>query len=166
MNNTKQLTIIYAALAMSLTLMTGCDAVNIPELRPGTSTASEVRARMGLPTAEHHNEDGSVTYEYNRQPAGVECFMITIGQDQIVQSIEQVLNEANLARVKPGMSRQEVRRLLCKAASVSRYENSQEEVWDWRIKGSMPTEETHFHVHFDPASGKVKSTSRRVEPKA
>jgi hypothetical protein len=146
-------------------MLPACDMVNLQELKPGVSTAAEVRARMGLPAAEHRNGDGSITYEYNRQPNGTDCFMITIGTDQVVRSIEQVLTEANMAKVVAGMDRDEVRRLLGKAGSIANYRNSNEEVWDWRVAGTIPTEEAHFHVHFDAGSGLVKRTSRRVEVK-
>lgn len=161
MNPTKW--IAAAATALAAALLPACDGFNLQELKPGVSTAAEVRARMGSPAAEYANEDGSVTYEYNRQPQGTDCYMITIGRDQIVQRIEQVLTEANFARVQPGMSRDEVRRLLGAAGSVTPFPGANEEVWDWRVAGTLPTEEAHFHVHFDAASGRVTKTTRRVE---
>jgi hypothetical protein len=152
-----------AATALGAALLPACDGLNLQELKPGVSTAAEVRARMGPPSAEYANEDGSITYEYNRQPQGTDCYMITIGRDQIMQRVEQVLNEANLARVQPGMSREEIRRLLGSPGSTTRYPASGEEVWDWRVAGTLPTEEAHFHVHFAIADGRVTRTTRRVE---
>ena len=155
--------IVAATAAVSAAVLPACDVVNLQELKVGVSTAAEVRVRMGLPNAEHANTDGTVTYEYNRQPNGTECFMITIGTDQIVQRIEQVLTERNMAKVVPGMDKEEVQRLLGKPGSIAAYRNKNEEVWDWRVAGTIPTEEAHFHVHFDPNSGLVTGTSRRVE---
>jgi len=94
-----------ATAAVSAAVLPACDVVNLQELKAGVSTAAEVRVRMGLPIAEHANADGTVTYEYNRQPNGTECFMITIGTDQIVQRIEQVLTERNMAKVVAGMDK-------------------------------------------------------------
>lgn len=148
----------------SLLLATGgCDALNLQEIRPGVTTAAEVRDRMGEPAAEFDNPDGSVTYEYSRQPNGVECHMITIGPDRIVSRVEQVLKEATYARIQNGLSRDEVRRLMGKPGYIQTFEMKQEEVWDWRIKGDIPTDEWHFHVHFDTDSGRVVGTSRRLE---
>lgn len=143
-----------------------CDAINVQELKPGISTAAEVRARMGEPTREFRNPDGSVTLEFSRQPSGVDCYMVTLGPDQVMTKIEQVLTEANLAKVVAGMDRDEVRRLLGAPGSKTTYQNSQEEVWDWRVAGTINSEEAHFHAHFDPATGLVKRTSRRIEPRA
>jgi len=155
--------IAAAATALGAALLPACDGSNLQQLKPGVSTAAEVRARMGPPSAEYVNEDGSVIYEYNRQPQGTDCYMLTIGRDQVLQRIEQVLTEANLARVKPGMGREEVRRLLGAPGSVTQLPAAHEEVWDWRVAGALPTEDAHFHVHFDPATGVVAKTTRRVE---
>jgi len=48
----------------------GCDAAYLAELKPGISTAQEVRERLGAPTAEWPNGDGGVTWEYPRGPDG------------------------------------------------------------------------------------------------
>lgn len=152
-----------AAAAVTAAILPACDADNLKSIRPGITTSAEVQARMGPPSAEYRNEDGSITWEYNRQPNGIECHMITLGPDRVVARIEQVLTEANLARVREGMDREQVRRLLGRPGSVNTFERLNEEVWDWRVAGTIPTEEAHFHVHFDTGSGLVKKTSRRVE---
>ncbi len=151
------------AATLTAAVLPACDVINLQELKPGVSTAAEVRSRMGNPAEEYRNPDGSVTWEFNRQPNGIDCYMITIGPDQILQKVEQVLTEANLAKVTVGMDRAEVRRLLGAPGSKTTYQNSQEEVWDWRVAGMIQTEEAHFHAHFDPATGLVTRTSRRVE---
>jgi hypothetical protein len=94
------------------TLLPACDAINLPEIKPGITTSAEVRARMGEPGFKHWNNDGTATWEYSRQPSGVQCYMITFGTDQIVKTMEQVLNDANYARVRDGLSKDDVRRLL------------------------------------------------------
>jgi outer membrane protein assembly factor BamE (lipoprotein component of BamABCDE complex) len=152
-----------AVTAITAAILPACDAFNLQDLKPGISTAAEVRSRMGEPTMEYRNPDGSVTWEYTRQPAGIDCYMITIGSDQILRSVDQVLTEANMARIVAGMDRDEVRRLLGAPGLKTTYQGSQEEVWDWRVGGAIPTEEAHFHAHFDPATGLLTRTSRRVE---
>lgn len=145
--------------------LSACDAINVQELKPGVSTATEVKARLGMPTQEFPNADGSTTLEFSRQPSGLECYMVTIGTNQIMTKIEQVLTEANLAKVAVGMDREQVRRMLGAPATKTLYKNSNEEVWDWRVAGVINTEEAHFHAHFDPATGLVVRTSRRVDPR-
>lgn len=157
---------IRAALAaLGAALLPACDAINLPEIKPGLTTAGEVRSRLGNPGFEFSNEDGSVTWEYSRQPNGTTCYMITIGRDQIVSKMEQVLTEANFARVREGMSRDEIRRLLGAPASKVVFDNLGEDIWEWRVAGMPVMDETYFMVHFDLASGGVKKTSRRIAAK-
>lgn len=157
--------ITTAATALAAALLPACDVVNLPEIKPGITTAAEVRSRMGNPGFEFSNPDGSVTWEYTRQPSGTTCYMITIGGDQIVQKLEQVLTEANFGRIRDGMSRDEIRRLLGAPASKVVFDNLGEEVWEWRVEGVPPTEETYFSVHFDLRSGGVGKTAKRVAMK-
>lgn len=150
------------ATALVAAVLPACDFINLPEIKPGLTRAGEVRSRLGEPGAQYANADGSVTWEYDRQPNGMHCYMITIGPDQIVQKFEQVLNDANYAKAREGMSQAEIRRLYGRPGSVQVFHNLQEAIWEWRIEGMPPIEETYFMVHFDLTSGLVKKTSRRV----
>lgn len=148
---------LLCALA-SLLGIAGCDVMNMQEIKPGVTTGYEVRDRMGAPNTEWQNADGTVTWEYSRQPEGVECFMITIGSDNVVKAMEQVITPANMARIQSGWTKEQVRRLLGKQRSVETFRLKNEEVWDWRI----PTEQdlaTYFNVHFD-MNGVVVRTSK------
>lgn len=158
---------LFAALAglLAAALLPACDAVNLPHIKPGVTTAAEVLERMGEPGYRHANDDGTATWEYSRQPNGVHCYMISFDRQQVVSRLEQVLNDANYARVQPSMSRDEIRRLLGAPGSRTVFRNLGEEVWEWRIEGMPVMDETYFMVHFDVESGLVKKTSRRVEPK-
>jgi hypothetical protein len=152
--------------ALATAFLPACDALNLPEIKPGITTASEVQSRMGNPGFEFQNEDGSVTWEYSRQPQGVTCYMITIGSNRIVEKMEQVLNEANYGKVRPGMSHEEIRRLFGAPASKMVFKNLGEDIWEWRIEGTPPMDETFFMVHFDLNTGEVKKTSKRIVLKA
>lgn len=157
--------IASATAAIVTALLPACDIVNLPEIKPGLTTAGEVRARMGEPGFEHWNEDGTATWEYSRQPSGVNCYMITFDRQQVVSKVEQVLNAANFARLRDGMTKDDVRRLLGAPASKVVFNNLQEEIWEWRVEGVPSTEETYFMVHFDTIQGGVKKTSQRVAMK-
>ena len=153
------------ATAIVAALLPACDIVNLPAIKPGITHATEVRERLGEPGAQYPNPDGSVTWEYDRQPAGTHCYMITIGANQIVQSVDQVLTEANYARAREGMRRDEVRRLYGRPGSIAQFDNLGEEIWEWRIEGMPPMEETYFMVHFDQRTGLLKKTSKRIAPR-
>lgn len=144
--------------------ITACDYFNLRELKPGESTAAEVRERFGPPQMEWRNADGSVTWEFTRQPEGTECFMITIGPDGILQRIDQVLNEQQFARVQRGMVGDEVRRLLGKPASRQFLQLKQETVWEWLIDVPAPGgDRVYFTVNFN-TDGRVTGTGRYVKP--
>lgn len=160
---TRWISAVTAALAGII--LPACDFINLPEIKPGQTTASEVRNRMGEPGAQYTNEDGSITWEYDRQPNGIHCYMITIGANQIVQKLEQVLTEANFTKAREGLGKAEIRRLYGRPGSIQRFENLGEEIWEWRVEGVPATEETYFMVHFDLNSGMVKKSSKRVAMK-
>jgi hypothetical protein len=111
-----------------------CDAINLDKLKPGVSTEQEVRAIMGSPTMEWRDPDGTLTLEYARTPQGIVNYMIILGPDKVLREVRQVISEENFARVKEGMSRDEVRRLLGQPASEMYFPLKKEHVWDWKYK--------------------------------
>lgn len=152
---------LFAVLLAALSLQ-ACDQIAMQELKPGVSSVTEVRDRLGPPGQEWRNDDGTIVLEYSRQPEGTECFMLTIGSDGILRSIDQVLVEANFARIRPGMSSDEVRRILGKPAARHTYELKRETLWEWHIGQDNPmAEPLYFNVTFD-AGGKVISTGRHT----
>ena len=138
----------------------GCDADHLAQLKPGISTAQEVRERLGPPAAEWPNPDSSVTWEYPRGPEGFKCWMLTLNDRGVLQKIEQALTEENFARIEKGWSTEQVRRLLGKPASETKFPLKPEVVWEWRIEPSSPGNKAFFHVHF-ALDGHVTGTSRR-----
>ena len=157
--------ITAATAAVASALMPACDIVNLNEIRPGITTAAEVRARMGEPGFIHHDNDGTAIWEYSRQPQGVHCYMIAFDRRDVVTRMDQVLNDANYARIADGLSKDDVRRIHGAPATKVVFDNLREEIWEWRIEGVPSTEETYFMVHFDTGHGAVKKTSRRVAMK-
>lgn len=147
---------------LALLALQACDQIAMHELKPGASSIIEVRDRLGPPGQEWRNEDGTTVLEYSRQPEGNECFMLTIGSDGILQRIDQVLVDANFARIRPGMSGDEVRRILGKPAARHTYELKKETLWEWRIGQDNPmAEPLYFNVTFD-AGGQVIGSGRHT----
>jgi hypothetical protein len=140
----------------------GCDGAHLAQLKPGISTAQEVRERLGMPGAEWPNADGSVTWEYTRQPEGFECWMLTLNQAGVLQKIEQALTRRTSRRSKRAGSEMQVRRLLGKPRSEVKFPLKPEVVWEWRIEPSQRGNNAFFHVHFS-LDGVVTGTSRREE---
>ncbi|OQA32492.1 MAG: SmpA / OmlA family protein [Betaproteobacteria bacterium ADurb.Bin341] len=150
---------LLAALSSAfLALLPACDAIVFEELKPGISTALEVRDRMGTPTMEWQETDGSIVWEYPRMPNGVVNYMVVIGPDKILREIRQVLTEENFARILPGLDKAEVRRLLGKPAEDVFFELKRETVWSWKVSDDGQRQ-SFFNVHFN-GEGKVARTSR------
>jgi hypothetical protein len=131
-------------------------------LEPGRTSAEQIRTRLGAPAETWHNEDGSIVWEYPQGPEGSTCHMLTLDRAGVLLQSEQVLTEANFARIEKGWSHDRVRRLLGRPRSTVFYPLKREEVWDWRIDSPFPDRRMLFNVHFDE-SGAVSGTSRSEE---
>ena len=89
--------------------------------------------------------------------------MIVFGPNGVLREVRQVLTEENFAKVSPGMSREDLRRLLGQPAKESYFSLKKEYVWDWRKDDPMNMT-VYFNVHFDE-SGRVVRTSTNVDPR-
>ena len=128
----------------------------------GRSTEDDIRRQAGKPEIVWEESDGGRRLEYPRGPEGGTTWMVTIGPDKTVRSIEQVLTAENFARVRPGMSQDAVRRMLGKPTRIEKFALKQEEVWGYRWH-ETPTDRAFFNVHFNP-QGTVTTTSRSDDP--
>lgn len=155
---------LFAALCGVVALfgLGGCERYLIEDIRPGVTHRSEVQEHMGPPGIEWRNGDGTVIWEYSMQPSGVTCYHLTIDSSGVVQAVEQVFTEARRASIQPGMSREQVRRLIGKPAREQAFPNKGQVVWDWLLDDRMPGQTTYFNVFFDP-SGKVIKTGEELE---
>ncbi|WP_410857515.1 hypothetical protein [Paraburkholderia sp. SIMBA_054] len=135
------------------------DALLLKGLTPGITTEAQIRDQMGKPETERQFTDGSKRFEYPRGPQGLNTYMVDIGPDGTLQSITQVLTAANFAKIRSGMTEDEVRRLLGKPGEVAVYPLKPETVWSWKWREGGVTEEGFFNVHFD-VNHVVYTTSR------
>jgi len=159
---TKLLAALLVPAAFALVLG-ACDADKLGKLRPGVTTADEVRNIMGRPDLEWRDPDGSRVWEYPRTPEGIVNYMVVIGPNNVLREVQQVLTEDNFRQVVPGMSRDEVRRLLGRPAHQRFFPMKGETVWDWKTK-TEPGMDWFFNVHFNQ-DGLVSRTSTNFEPR-
>jgi len=135
------------------------DALLLKGLTPGVSTLEQVREQMGKPETERVFDDGSRRLEYPRGPQGLKTWMVDIGPNGRLVAITQALTAENFAKIRIGMSEDEVRRLLGKPGQVAGYRLKKETVWSWKWLEGGVTPEAYFNVHFGP-DGRVTTTSR------
>ncbi|CAM4271720.1 outer membrane protein assembly factor BamE [Comamonas aquatilis] len=159
MNLLTRLAAAVATVALGALALVGCDEQKIKELEEGLSTEADVRAKFGEPERVWPEQDGSRTFEYNRQPAGARNYMITIDADGKMSALRQVLAPHNFAKIVPGMEENEVRRMLGKPAKMMTYQLKQETEWDWNYI-DPPTREMQFTVTFG-SDGRVLRTLNR-----
>lgn len=150
-----------SALAGGFERLVGGDRWRVAQLRAGVSTEAEVRALFGAPQAVHAEPEGGRSFEYSRQPAGQTCVMVTLGADGVVRAAQQVLAPEQFARVRPGMGRDELRRLLGRPAKVWEFPRKRETVWDWRWRDGGHNQV--FSATFDP-DGRLLHAGSGIDP--
>ena len=115
---------------------------------PGANVA-EVTARLGQPTAIYPEPDGGQDFEYRGQPMGQFQHMARIGPDGRLVTYEQVLTNANFAKVKVDRTtKDEILRMFGRPAEVSRVHFHNYEVWSYRYK-EAGVWNSMMSVHFD-----------------
>jgi outer membrane protein assembly factor BamE (lipoprotein component of BamABCDE complex) len=154
--------IVMASLLTALLALVGCDQQKIAKLEEGVATEADVRKEFGEPHATYSEADGSKTFEYSRQPEGQVAYMITIGGDGKMSALRQVLKTVEFAKIKPGMDKAAVRRVLGKPGKTAKFDlKPDEEHWDWRwLDGQIPKV---FSVTFD-RDGKVMASAVSDDP--
>ncbi|GIZ50095.1 outer membrane protein assembly factor BamE [Noviherbaspirillum aridicola] len=145
-------------------LLFGCDKdgnllqePGLDRLQRGVSSEGDVRSVMGAPDRVYEDSDGTRALQYPKGPAGTRTWEFLIGRDGRLVDYRQLLTEENFARIKPGMTREEVHRILGRERKIERYARKNEEVLDWRYLS--PFGEQFFNVHFDISTGRVTGTS-------
>lgn len=151
--------IAVSALAC-LAALTGCDRVATGELQVGSSTVADLKFKMGEPSEVRREGDREI-WVYPLGPEGVKTYFMTVGSNGTLEKIDQVLNEANFARVQVGMTHDEVVKILGRHGREQRYAMSINEITRaWKY--NKDNADLFFEVLYD-GNGRVKSTGS-VDP--
>jgi hypothetical protein len=148
---------------LSVSVLSGCAGLGSPTQRLvlGVSQQADVLARFGPPVRRWPNADGGQTLEYSTQPFGQTCWMATLAADGRLLRLEDSLLPASRFSVAPGMTPEQVSRLLGRERSRVYYRFSGEDVWDWNVAPEAMGENLlRFNVHFK--DGVVLRTSQRL----
>ena len=115
-------------------LLSACATpANDPRLVPGRSTVAEARAIYGKVTRIWPDAGGGQTLEYSQQPYGEHCYMLSFDAEGRLLTARDGLAPNERSRVQPGMSMEQVERMLGRELSRVAFSRSGEEVWDWNI---------------------------------
>lgn len=115
-------------------LLGGCASYDGRGLVPGQATQGDVEAVMGAPTERLKAADGDTLLFYSRQPFGRQVHRVRLAPDGRLRSIEQMLTEANVAKLVPGTTtRAQLRELFGPPYETSTFERMQRESWTWTM---------------------------------
>jgi outer membrane protein assembly factor BamE (lipoprotein component of BamABCDE complex) len=145
----------HAPLVLAALALAACAAGPFaPTAVPVGAPRAEVLRIMGPPTAVYTMPDGHERLEYTRMPLGKRTFMIDLDAAGRVAHWENVLDEAHFAAIQPGMSREDVLRLIGPPAFTSEYHRP-EPGFTWNYGFDTPLRCVVFQVPFSAATGKV-----------
>lgn len=151
-------------------LIAGCVSYGGHGLQPGVSSRDDVTTLMGQPAMRFAEADGGELLAYPRGPAGYHTYMLRIDSGGMLVSRENVLEPKYFARLRPGMTQEEVMRVIGPPwPSWTVYFAARDElVWEWRWCDDF-AEPSRFYALFDGTSRKLRSTgnlSERLSPPA
>ena len=148
-----RLTVVLLTLVLA-----ACASYSGAGLRPGEARLEDVVRLMGQPAMRWQDPDGSIQLAYPRGPAGIHTFMVKLGPDGRLQSNANVLDEAGFARIRPGMTQEQVLRVLGPPdyGRTAYFKARDELVWDWRAC-TYNLDLQRIYVLFDATAGTVRS---------
>jgi outer membrane protein assembly factor BamE (lipoprotein component of BamABCDE complex) len=149
------------ALLLCAALLAGCATPDRDaRLRPGESREADVVAFYGSPTHVWPDAGGGRTLEYSTQPMGRHCYMVHLDAEGRLLGVEDGLSPQGRARIEPGMTPEQVSRILGRERTRVFFPLSGEDVWDWTIEPEQPGYGMRFNVHFK--GGRVVRTTQSM----
>jgi hypothetical protein len=140
----------------------GCASYDGHTLRPGVSSEAELRGLMGQPAMEFKESDGSRRLMYPRGPLGTQTFAAEVGSDGTVREIRPVLLDGTFNGIRPGMTQDDILRLIGPPGDTMSFALSRQAAWDYRYVDTWGYTAI-FSVAFDDKGIVVSKFSRRIE---
>jgi hypothetical protein len=146
----------YLTAMLTVLLLFACAAYDGRGLKPKESRVEDVLRIMGDPAMQWHEPDGSRQLAY---PRGIHTFMVDISPDGRFEKIENIMHMKTFARIKPGMTKSEVLRILGPSdpSGTAYFKRRDELVWEWRYCDEWNVA-ARFEVLFDGTKETVRST--------
>jgi outer membrane protein assembly factor BamE (lipoprotein component of BamABCDE complex) len=138
-----------------------CASYGGSSLQPG-STESEVRSTMGAPAAEFTNTDGTRDLFYPRGPMGTDTFRAKLGPDGVMRDLRNVLTDDTFRNVVPGMTEQDILRMIGPPGKTMPFPISNTHAWDYHYKDTWGNDAI-FSVTFDAKGIVLSKLTTRIE---
>ena len=115
-------------------LLAACSGYASPDALIGMNR-DQLVALMGQPDLERQYSD-AIRLEFPRGPYGRQTWFVYLDVSGRVSRAEQVLDEENFSLINPGMSQDDVRKLLGRPGEVQLLGRSRGEVWSYRYENN------------------------------
>lgn len=120
-------------IVLSLTLLLAGCASSGRDLVPGQSTEAEAQAQMEQPSQRLKLASGDSALYFSRLPYGRAMYVVTVGSDGVMKSIEQRMEHAAFARVAVNAwTKKEVGEWLGPPGAQGRFERQKRDWWEYR----------------------------------
>jgi hypothetical protein len=117
---------------------------------------------LGQPIGEYANPDGSRTVAISPGVFTGLTYMADVDASGTVRAVRQAMAEENFQRIVPGMSREQVLRLIGPPLDSVDFTRQRETSWEYRFVDAWGYR-AFFYVNFDPAGIVVSKLTRRIE---
>jgi hypothetical protein len=125
-------------------------------------TEAELKARMGPPSAEYPNPDGSRTLAYSMGRFWTETYMAEVAPNGDVRSVRSARNDDTFHRIVPGMRRDEVLRLIGPPGEAMHFPRLGHDSWEYQFIDTWGYK-AFFYVNLDARGIVVSKLTRRLE---
>lgn len=127
---------VKPAFALILTLLlAACTTFNGKDLVPGKSTAAEAETMMGTADQRLKLANGDSALYFSRLPYGRAMYVVTVGPDGVMKSIEQRMQQATFAKVVANTwTKKEVSELLGPPGMQGRFDRQKRDWWEYRYR--------------------------------
>jgi len=116
-------------------VLAGCASFNGAGLVPGKSTGAEAEKLMGAPDQSLKLVNGDTALYFSRLPFGRAMYVVTVGPDGVMKSIEQRMTYASFAKVVANSwTKKEVAELLGPPGRTGRFDRQKREWWEYRYR--------------------------------
>jgi hypothetical protein len=124
--------------------------------------AGELTGALGSQIGEYADPDGSRILAFSYGYYSGVTYLARVDPAGIVRDVRQVLVEENFQRIVPGMTREEVLRLIGPPLETMDFARQRELSWEYRFTDAWGYR-AFFYVNFDPRGIVVGKFTRRLE---
>lgn len=122
-----------ALVLVLMALLAGCASFNGQDLVPGKSTTADAEKLMGQPAQRLTLANGDNALYFSRLPYGRAMYVVTVGSDGVMKSIEQRMTYATFAKVVANTwTKKEVSELLGPPGKTGRFDRQKRDWWEYR----------------------------------